>query len=99
MARANGDHCETVDERRTSAWRSGSDEFTHYRHLDAAYVNLGEPQRDAQLESADFTDLEEFPKSKLPVFYITQRGKGFLDIEDELTIHSVTRKVILKGKS
>jgi polyisoprenoid-binding protein YceI len=61
--------------------------------LDAASINTGDPQRDAHLKSPDFLDVENFPTLTFASSRITRRGDAALDVEGELTIHGVTRKV------
>ena len=59
---------------------------------------MGAPERDAQLKRADFLDVESLRNLSFWSISITQRGEGFLDVEGELTIHGVTRKVIIRGE-
>lgn len=63
--------------------------------IDADSIDTREPQRDAHLRSADFFDVEKFPK-------LTFRSTRISDVKEErfkligdLTIHGVTREVIL----
>ena len=62
--------------------------------LDAASINTGDAQRDADLKSADILDVENFPTLTFGSSRITQREEGNLDVEGELTIHGVTRKAV-----
>ncbi|MGA3096638.1 MAG: YceI family protein [Bryobacteraceae bacterium] len=63
--------------------------------IDAASINTREAQRDAHLKSADFFDVERFP-------VLTFRGKevGIRDgegtVKGDLTMHGVTREVVLR---
>lgn len=62
--------------------------------IDATSINTGEPKRDAHLKSPDFFDTTKHPvltfKSK------SARKTGFgLAVTGELTIHGVTREVVL----
>lgn len=63
--------------------------------IDAASIDTREPQRDTHLRSADFFDVERFPHitftSKRP---IERRGGGFT-LAGDLTMHGVTREVVL----
>jgi polyisoprenoid-binding protein YceI len=61
--------------------------------LDAASINTGDPQRDGHLKGADFLDVENFPTLTFGSSRITRRGDSAFDVEGELTIHGVTRKV------
>jgi polyisoprenoid-binding protein YceI len=63
--------------------------------IDAATIDTREPQRDAHLRSADFFDVDRFPhitfRSSRP---IERRGSRFT-LAGELTLHGVTREVVL----
>lgn len=61
--------------------------------IDAASINTGEPQRDAHLKSADFLDVENFPTLSFGSSRIAQHGEMALDVDGELTIHGVTKRV------
>jgi polyisoprenoid-binding protein YceI len=63
--------------------------------VDVASIDTREPQRDAHLRSADFFDVEKYPT-------LTFRSTGIRDFSDarfklvgNLTIHGVTREVVL----
>jgi polyisoprenoid-binding protein YceI len=62
--------------------------------VDVASINTREPQRDTHLKSADFFDVEKFPKLTFKSSRITPNGGGELAAEGDLTIHGVTRKVV-----
>jgi len=61
--------------------------------IDAASINTREPDRDTHLKSADFLDVEKFPKLTFASTRITRNGDEELKVEGDLTIHGVTRKV------
>jgi len=61
--------------------------------IDAASINTREADRDTHLKSADFLDVERFPKLTFASTRITRTGDGELQVEGDLTIHGVTRKV------
>jgi len=63
--------------------------------IDAASINTREPQRDAHLKSPDFLDVEKYPTIH---FESTQvhSDKGDLKVGGNLTIHGVTRDVVLE---
>jgi polyisoprenoid-binding protein YceI len=60
--------------------------------IDAASINTREEQRDAHLKSADFFDVEKFPKLTFKSTKVTRSASGDLQVQGELTIHGVTRK-------
>jgi len=62
--------------------------------IDAASINTREADRDTHLKSADFLDVEKFPKLTFTSTRVTRRGEGELQVEGDLTIHGVTRKVV-----
>src|SRR4030095_308793 len=62
--------------------------------IDAASINPREVDRDTHLKSADFLDVEKFPTLSFASTRITRTGEGELEVEGDLTIHGVTRKVI-----
>ena len=61
--------------------------------IDAASINTRETDRDTHLKSADFLDVEKFPKLTFTSTRVTSTGEGELQVEGDLTIHGVTRKV------
>jgi len=66
--------------------------------IDAASVNTREPQRDAHLKSADFLDVEKFPKLSFKSTHIGRGSDGESAVTGDLTIHGVTRKVVFKAE-
>jgi polyisoprenoid-binding protein YceI len=67
--------------------------------IDAASIDTREPQRDAHLRSADFFDVEKFPTL---TFRSTGVGRGDAEsftLAGDLTIHGVTRPVVLDVQS
>jgi polyisoprenoid-binding protein YceI len=63
--------------------------------IPAATVNTQEPQRDAHLKSADFLDVEKFPTITFKSKRVKPAGDGELTIAGDLTIHGVTKEVVL----
>ena len=61
--------------------------------IDAASINTREADRDTHLKSADFLDVEKFPKLTFTSTRVARTGEGELQVEGDLTIHGVTRKV------
>jgi polyisoprenoid-binding protein YceI len=63
--------------------------------IDAASVNTRDTQRDAHLKSADFFDVEKFPTLSFKSTHVNRTGDGELAVTGNLTIHGVTREVVL----
>ena len=63
--------------------------------IDAASIDTREAQRDAHLKSADFFDVEKFPKLTFKSTRITGVDKDSFTLTGDLTIHGVTRPVTL----
>lgn len=61
---------------------------------DAATINTGEPQRDQHLRSADFFDVEKYPKLTFKSKQIEKAGNDEYKVTGDLTIHGVTREVV-----
>jgi len=69
--------------------------------VDAVSVNTRNPDRDAHLRSADFFDVDRFPKLTFTSTAVSRTGRDELEVEGDFTIHGVTRKVtfIIEGPS
>ena len=63
--------------------------------IDAASIDTREAQRDAHLRSADFLDVEKFPAITFRSTKVEQAGDGEWKVAGDLTIHGVTRPVVL----
>ena len=63
-----------------------------------ATVNTGDEQRDGHLKSADFFDAEKFPAMTFKSTNIESTGGGDYEVTGDLTIHGVTKPVLLKWK-
>ena len=63
--------------------------------IDVASISTREPQRDAHLKSPDFFDVEKFPTLSFKSTSVIRRPDDELEVEGDLTIHGVTRKVRL----
>ena len=63
--------------------------------IEASTVDTREPQRDAHLRSADFLDVEKFPHLTFKSRRITGRKGSAFKLAGDLTIHGVTREVVL----
>jgi len=63
--------------------------------IHATSIDTREPQRDAHLRSADFFDVEQYPHITFTsTRQITRKGNAF-ELAGDLTIHGVTRPVVL----
>jgi polyisoprenoid-binding protein YceI len=85
---------------------SGSAKFDG-KHLDGAQVeavidtttiNTREPRRDADLKSERFLDVAKFPSMTFKSKQFRQRGNGHYTIVGDLTLHGVTKQVVLDGR-
>jgi polyisoprenoid-binding protein YceI len=63
--------------------------------IDASTVNTMDVQRDAHLRSDDFLDVAKYPSIEFRSNKITPGSDGQLSVDGDLTIHGVTRPVIL----
>ncbi|MBI4887763.1 MAG: YceI family protein [Acidobacteria bacterium] len=61
----------------------------------AASIDTNQPDRDAHLRSDDFFGVERFPALTFTSTGVVARGEGRFDVAGDLTIHGVTRPVIL----
>ncbi len=63
--------------------------------IDAASINTREPQRDEHLRSADFFDVARFPSLTFRSTRVEAHGADEFKVTGELTLHGVTREVVL----
>jgi polyisoprenoid-binding protein YceI len=63
--------------------------------IDCSTVNTGEAKRDADLKSAEFFDVKQYPVMKFKSMSVEVGGPGKLKVAGTLTINAVTRKVVL----
>jgi len=63
--------------------------------IDATTINTRDPQRDAHLKSADFFDVEKYPTITFKSKKVASAGLGEKKVTGDLTIHGVTREVVL----
>jgi polyisoprenoid-binding protein YceI len=64
--------------------------------IDANTINTLENARDTHLKSADFLHVEKYPTITFKSKAVTPDGDGELRVKGDLTIHGVTKEVILK---
>jgi polyisoprenoid-binding protein YceI len=63
--------------------------------IEAASINTRDDQRDGHLKSADFFDVEKFPTLSFKSTRITRVGDEELAVTGDLSVHGVTRSVVL----
>jgi polyisoprenoid-binding protein YceI len=63
--------------------------------IDATTIQTRDNQRDQHLKSADFFDVEKFPKIAFVSKKVAPVGDGEWRVVGDLTIHGVTREVVL----
>jgi len=63
--------------------------------IDASSINSQNPDRDKHLRSADFFDVEKHPQIRFKSKKITEPAGGILQILGDLTMHGITREVVL----
>ncbi len=63
--------------------------------IDAASIDTGVEQRDGHLKSPDFFDVARFPTIAFKSTKVEPAGAGALKVAGELTMHGVTRPVVL----
>jgi polyisoprenoid-binding protein YceI len=65
--------------------------------IDASSIQTREPKRDDHLRSKDFLDVETYPTLSFVGASAERRGERF-EIRGELTLHGVTRPVVLEAE-
>jgi polyisoprenoid-binding protein YceI len=63
--------------------------------IDAATVNTGEPKREADLRSDHFFEVAKYPTITFKSTRVEPAGPGKLNVTGDLTIHGVTKQVVL----
>jgi polyisoprenoid-binding protein YceI len=63
--------------------------------IDAASINTNEEQRDTHLRSGDFLDVDNFPTITFRSTKVEKSGDDESKVTGDLTIHGVTRPVVL----
>lgn len=66
--------------------------------IDASSIDTREPKRDAHLRSADFFDVEQFPTLSFESTKVEPAGDGAYRVTGELTLHGVTKEVVLDAE-
>lgn len=63
--------------------------------IDASSISTLDEQRDGHLKSPDFLHVEQHPKIIFHSKKVTSKGEGEWKVSGDLTIHGVTREVVL----
>lgn len=63
--------------------------------IDTASINTGATKRDEHLKSADFFDVTKYPTMTFVSKKVAKAGKDNLKVTGDLTLHGVTRQVVL----
>jgi len=63
--------------------------------IDASSIDTGVQQRDEHLRSADFFDADHFPTITFKSTRVEKAGAGALKVTGDLSMHGVTRPVVL----
>lgn len=63
--------------------------------IDTASINTNVQKRDEHLRSADFFDVAKYPTMTFVSKKITKAGKDRLKVTGDLTLHGVTKQVVL----
>jgi catalase len=64
--------------------------------IKAASVNTDNEQRDKDLRSANFFDVEKFPEMTFRSKSVKATGQNTADVTGDLTMHGVTKEIVLK---
>lgn len=63
--------------------------------IDASTVDTREPDRDKDLKSPNFFDIEKYPVINFKSTKVQSAGPGKLKVTGDLTLHGVTKSVVL----
>ena len=66
--------------------------------IDPASIDTADAQRDAHLRSPDFFDVEKYPFASFRSTKVELQRNDWLRITGDLTVHGVTKPVILEAK-
>jgi len=65
--------------------------------IDAGTVDTNEPDRDKDLKSANFFDIAKYPTITFRSTKVEKNPDGTLNVTGDLTIHGVTKSVVLNA--
>ncbi len=64
--------------------------------IETTSINTGVNKRDEHLRSADFFDVTKYPAMTFTSKKVAKSGKGKLKVTGDLTLHGVTKEVVLE---
>ncbi len=64
--------------------------------IDTNSVNSNHAERDKHLRSADFLEVSKFPTAQFESSKITSKGQGKAVVAGKLTLHGVTRDIVIE---
>jgi polyisoprenoid-binding protein YceI len=63
--------------------------------INATSIDTAEPDRDKHLRSADFFEVDKYPQITFVSKRIAKRGAETFDVTGDLTMHGVTKEIVL----
>jgi polyisoprenoid-binding protein YceI len=63
--------------------------------IDVSQIETREPKRNGHLKSPDFFDVAKYPAVTFKSTHVTQESAGKLKVTGDLTMHGVTKSVVL----
>jgi polyisoprenoid-binding protein YceI len=64
--------------------------------IDTTTINTQEPARDTHLKSGDFLEAEKYPTMTFKSTAVESAGEGEVKVTGDLSLHGVTKQVVLK---
>jgi polyisoprenoid-binding protein YceI len=71
------------------------EQSTVHFSINSTSIDTAEPDRDKHLRSADFFDIEKYPQITFRSTRITKRGPDTYDVAGNLTMHGVSKEIVL----
>ena len=68
-------------------------------NIDTSSVNSNHAERDKHLRSDDFLDVSVFSNAKFVSSSVTDKGNGKLEVAGKLTMHGVTKNIIIDAET